>query len=341
MPDPRFFHTHDEISISDAIELVGANFPEQGSATAQVAIKRAASIEEKTIDAAVVFATKASHIESLAGRPFAICLTTEEVLQKCSRTEIQALGGAIATVADPKAAFSRLAARLHSSRRDDVPTSASGGRTRTHVDPSALIAPDSEIEEGVIIGPSAVIGPGVRVGARSRIHANAVVSHAVIGEDCVIGAGVVIGEAGFGFVQESGGIVRAPQLGIVRLGDKVEIGANSAIDRGALGDTVIGDGTKIDNLVHIAHNVVIGRHCILAAQVGIAGSTIIGDGVMMGGQVGVADHLHIGNGVQLAAKAGIMKNVPDGQTWGGYPAKQMRQWLREVAFLQRARDRKR
>jgi UDP-3-O-[3-hydroxymyristoyl] glucosamine N-acyltransferase len=117
--------------------------------------------------------------------------------------------------------------------------------------------------------------------------------------------------------------------------DDVEIGANSTIDRGAIRDTVIGEGTKIDNMVHIAHNVSIGRHCLLAGQVGISGSTTVEDGVIMGGQVGVADHLTVGAGAMLGAKAGVMSNVPPGARWAGYPARSGKQWLREVATLER------
>ena len=135
-------------------------------------------------------------------------------------------------------------------------------------------------------------------------------------------------------------MVKVPQLGRVVIGDDVEIGANTTIDRGALADTVIGKGTKIDNLVQIGHNVTLGQYCIIAAQTGISGSCTIGNGVLMGGQVGLADHLNIGDGAQIAAGSGLMHDIPVGEKWGGSPAKPVKQWLREVAALTRLTKRR-
>jgi UDP-3-O-[3-hydroxymyristoyl] glucosamine N-acyltransferase len=203
------------------------------------------------------------------------------------------------------------------------------------IDPGAVIGPRVEIGAGTVIGPGAVIGAGVRIGRNCAIGANATVAHALIGDRVILHPGCAIGQDGFGFVPTAKGARKVPQVGRVIIQDDVEIGANTTIDRGALKDTVIGEGTKIDNLVQIAHNVSIGRHCLLAAQVGISGSTTIEDGVIMGGQAGVADHLTIGTGAMVAAQAGLMNDVPAGERWGGTPGRPGKQWLREVATLAR------
>jgi UDP-3-O-[3-hydroxymyristoyl] glucosamine N-acyltransferase len=198
-----------------------------------------------------------------------------------------------------------------------------------------VIAESAEIGDRVSIGPGAAIGPGTIIGDDCAIGAGAVVTHAILGKRVALLAGAVIGEAGFGFVPGPDGPTRMPQLGRVIIGDDVEIGANSCVDRGALGDTVIGAGVKIDNLVQIGHNVVIGPMTVIAAQTGISGSVRIGAGVLMGGQVGVAQHLEIGDGAQLAAQSGVMRNVPPGEKWAGAPAKPAKVWFREITLLAR------
>jgi UDP-3-O-[3-hydroxymyristoyl] glucosamine N-acyltransferase len=181
-----------------------------------------------------------------------------------------------------------------------------------------------------------VIGPGVQIGRQARIGANATISFALIGDRVKIYAGAAIGEAGFGAAGGSAGIVDLPQLGRVIIQDDVTVGANSCIDRGAYDDTVIGENTKIDNLVQIAHGVRLGRSCLVASQVGISGSTVVGDGVRFGGQAGIADHLRIGDGATLLARAGLMNDVPAGEAWAGTPATTRRQWLRQSIWLARA-----
>jgi UDP-3-O-[3-hydroxymyristoyl] glucosamine N-acyltransferase len=202
------------------------------------------------------------------------------------------------------------------------------------IDPGAVIGPRAEIGGGTVIGAGAAIGPGVRVGRDCAIGANVSITHALIGDRVIVHPGCAIGQDGFGFARGIRGANKIPQVGRVIIQDDVEIGANSTVDRGAIRDTVIGEGTKIDNLVQIAHNVSIGRHCLLAAQVGISGSTTLEDGVIMGGKAGVTDHVTIGAGAMLAAGAGVMHNVPAGERWGGAPAKPGRQWLREIATLE-------
>jgi UDP-3-O-[3-hydroxymyristoyl] glucosamine N-acyltransferase len=208
------------------------------------------------------------------------------------------------------------------------------------VDPGAVIGAGAEVGSGTVIGAGAAIGVKVRIGRDCAIGPNATIMHALIGDRVIIHPGCAIGQDGFGFVRGPRGAHKVPQVGRVIIQDDVEIGANCTIDRGAIRDTVIGEGSKIDNMVHIAHNVSIGRHCLLAGQVGISGSSTVEDGVMMGGQVGVADHLTVGAGAMLGAKTGLMNDAPPGARWAGYPARSAKQWLREVVTLERlARDR--
>ncbi|MGH1398337.1 MAG: UDP-3-O-(3-hydroxymyristoyl)glucosamine N-acyltransferase [Alphaproteobacteria bacterium] len=198
---------------------------------------------------------------------------------------------------------------------------------------SAVIGQGAVIGEGTLVEAGAVIGDNVIIGQGCRIGANAVISHAVIGDHVSIYRGAAIGQDGFGFAPDPAGFVKVPQLGRVIIGNGVEIGANTTIDRGAGPDTVIGDGTWIDNLVQIGHNVKIGRCCVIVAQVGISGSTVLDDFVMLGGQVGVAGHLHIGMGAKIGAQSGVMRNVPAGQEQLGSPAMPIKQAMRQIGAL--------
>ncbi|HQU04687.1 MAG TPA: UDP-3-O-(3-hydroxymyristoyl)glucosamine N-acyltransferase, partial [Acidocella sp.] len=188
---------------------------------------------------------------------------------------------------------------------------------------------------GSVIGPLVVIEDGVVIGKNCRIHAHVTISHAILGNQVVIYPGARIGQDGFGFAITKTGFVPVPQLGRVMIGDGAEIGANTTIDRGSAQDTVIGPGVHIDNLVQIAHNVNIGSHTVIVAQVGISGSTTIGPQVMIGGQAGLVGHLNIGQGARIGAQSGVMADVAAGDHVMGTPAQSSKAFFREVAILRK------
>lgn len=259
-------------------------------------------------------------------------------------------GVAALETADPYRAFATVLAklfpaalRLEGPEGGDVGTSAASA----HVHPSAKLEPGVTVETGAVVGARAEIGTGtvisanavighdVRIGRNGYVGANATVIHALVGNRVIIHGGARIGQDGFGFAMGPRGHLKVPQIGRVIIQDDVEIGANSTIDRGAIRDTVIGEGTKIDNLVQIAHNVTIGRHCVIVSQVGIGGSTTLEDFVVVAGQVGLAGHLRIGAGAQIGAQAGVMGDVASRARVGGSPARSIVEWAREIATLKR------
>jgi UDP-3-O-[3-hydroxymyristoyl] glucosamine N-acyltransferase len=252
-------------------------------------------------------------------------------------------GTAALVAKQPQLAFARIAALFH-PRPAPLPG----------IHPTAVVAPDAEIGEGTEIGPYAVIGAGARIGARGLIGPHAVVgAGCIFGDDCRILAhasahfcvaghrvtlhqGARVGQEGFGFTHTpEGRYVTIPQLGRVLLGDEVEVGANTCIDRGAMDDTVIGPGTRLDNLVQIGHNVATGRGCVIVSQVGISGSTVLGDYVTAAGQAGLAGHLKIGSKARIGAQAGVMSDVPAGMDMMGSPAMPLRDNLRATLYLRK------
>ena len=227
----------------------------------------------------------------------------------------------------------------------------------TGIHPSAIISEKSKVHPEACVGAHVIIGDGVKIGARTVLHGNNYVDeNCVIGEDCAIfhnvslyprtelgdrvriHAGTIVGSDGFGYVQEGGKHLKVPQIGNVVIDDDVEIGANVTIDRGALGPTHIGKGTKIDNLVQIAHNVSTGENCLIVAQAGIAGSTKLGDYCTLAGQVGLAGHLRIGNHVTIAAQSGVIHDINDGEKWWGMPAQPHGKMKRQLLALQKLPD---
>jgi UDP-3-O-[3-hydroxymyristoyl] glucosamine N-acyltransferase len=197
----------------------------------------------------------------------------------------------------------------------------------------AIVGREARIGAGTTIAAGAVVGYRVFVGRNCYVGPGATVTHALIGDRVILHAGARIGQDGFGYAMSGEGHYKVPQVGRVIIGDDVEIGANSTIDRGFLMDTVIGEGTKIDNLVQIAHNVVIGCHCVIVSQSGIAGSAQLGDFVIMGAHSGVVEHVKIGDGAQIAGMAHVKDDVVAGARMGGTPARPFREWAREVAAI--------
>ena len=275
--------------------------------------------------------------EKDAGQSRAGCLLVRPDFENHGRTVIR--------VSSPRRAFARVVTLFH-------PRSAAP----SGIDPSARVAASARLGEGVSIGPGAVVGENAALGARTVVGASSVIGDgAVIGEDALLHAGVtlypgvrlgrravlhsgcVIGADGFGFVFENGRYEKFPQVGTVEIGDDVEIGANSCVDRAALGVTSIGDGTKLDNMVHIGHNCRIGRHVVIAAQTGLSGGVEVGDHAVIGGQVGIGDKARIESGAVLGSGCGVLtsKIVRAGEPVWGTPARPLKQHLQRLALLDR------
>ena len=245
-------------------------------------------------------------------------------------------------VADPHEAWARIALLFHPAPRPvpGVHPSAVIDPTAmvdstAEIGPNAVIAARAEIGAGCQIGPGAVIGPGVVMGPGCRVGALASISHALLGARVYVYPGARIGQEGFGFAITKTGFLTVPQLGRVILHDDVEIGANSTVDRGASHDTVIGAGTRIDNLVQLGHNAQLGRNCLMAAQSGMSGSSVLGDFVQIGAQAGLTGHLTVGDKARIGAQAGVMSDVPAETAIVGSPAMPIKEFFRNVAVLRR------
>ncbi|MBW3571722.1 MAG: UDP-3-O-(3-hydroxymyristoyl)glucosamine N-acyltransferase [Gemmatimonadetes bacterium] len=250
-------------------------------------------------------------------------------------------GMAAVRVDDPRRALARVLDALY------PPPAAAPG-----VHATAVLGPGVAVDSTASVGAYAVVGEGTRIGARATVHPHVVIGrgchvgedvvihpHATLYDDVTVGArsvvhsGARLGSDGFGFVPEGDGLKKVPQVGGCRIAEDVEIGANSTIDRGSIGDTTVGRGTKIDNLVQIGHNCRIGSHVIIVSQVGISGSTRVGDGAVLGGQAGVQGHIEIGAGAKVGGQAGVTASVPAGATVSGYPARPHREAMRVQAAV--------
>lgn len=241
-------------------------------------------------------------------------------------------------VADARLALARLAERFDGRPPPALATHASAVIERgARVAPGSAIGAGAVIAEGAVvgagtaIGANSVVGRGSRLGERCTIHANVTIYDGVsIGDRVIIHSGAVIGADGFGYAASPAGAVKIRHAGGVVLHDDVEIGANTAVDRGTIDDTIVGARTKIDNLCQIGHNVIIGHDCLVAGTAAVGGSVVIGNGVIIGGNVAIADHVTIGNGVRVAGRSGVTKDIPDGETWAGFPARQYRHYVRSL-----------
>ncbi|MES2752465.1 MAG: UDP-3-O-(3-hydroxymyristoyl)glucosamine N-acyltransferase [Pseudomonadota bacterium] len=339
MAQPTFFRPPPPVTLADLAALTGAQLVDPSSAerivTGAASLDRAGPIH-------LTFCENRKYAAQLEQTHAGACFVNER-LEASVPAHVAAL-----RVAEPYRAFVAAMRKLYPDTLR--PTS---WFDNTGIAAGAVVHPSAHLEDGVVIDPLAVIGPNVEIGSGTVIGSGAVIGANVrIGRDCNIGAGVTIlcaligneviihpgcriGQDGFGYMMGAKGHLKVPQAGRVVIQNGVEIGAGTTIDRGALNDTVIGEGSKIDNLVQIGHNVTIGRNCIVVSQSGIAGSSTLGDGVILGARIGVSDHATIGDGAQIAARSSVVGEVPPGVRWGGSPAKPIKQFFRELFEVER------
>jgi len=337
MTDPVFFVPSRRYTVAEVADLTGSTIA--NPAYSDTSIETIAAAGDSSANALVF-------VEGKRNAGLMETLRAAAVLCPSDLADKAPAGVAVLVNPRPQQAFAMIGRLLFPAAATPEPlTSETGVSAHAFVDPTA------HVEDGAVIEAGAVIGPGVGIGRGTIVAPNAVVGrHCQIGRDGFIGPGVSIqyalvgnrvvihggariGKDGFGFVPGPKGPERMPQIGRVVIQDDVEIGSNTTVDRGAMADTVIGEGTKIDNLVQIAHNVRIGRGCIIAGHCGISGSVTLGDFVMLGGRVGIADHLTIGDRVQVAASSGLMYDIPAGERWAGMPAQPMRDFFRELSAI--------
>lgn len=331
MPDPRFYSTAGPFTLHEVARIAGAEAAADASPTARY--RDVAPLDQAGPDDVAFFEDRRQLERFLATRAGA-CLVRSEFADRAPD------GVSVLLTPRPQAAYALLAQAFYPSAAGEA-----GAHPSALIDGTATVGAGCRIATGCVVGPGAeigdhcelgahvVIGRGVRLGAGSKVGVGVSLMYCLIGERAIIHPGVRIGQDGFGYVTGPEGHRKVPQLGRVVIGDDVEIGANTTIDRGAMADTVIGSGTKIDNLVQIGHNVRLGRGCVVVAQVGISGSTTVGDFVMIGGQAGLSGHLNIGSGARIGAQSGVMNDVAPGTTVFGYPAGPYRQYMRQLAEL--------
>jgi UDP-3-O-[3-hydroxymyristoyl] glucosamine N-acyltransferase len=328
--DPRFFRRTGPHSLAAVVDAADAEAPPRRLMFTGIAPLQTAEAGE------VSFLDNRKYADALAATRAGAVIVHPDMADRVPAT-------AVAVISDePYAAWARVAALFHPvppARPGVHPTAVVAADAA--VDPGAEIGPlavignHAEIGPRCCIGPAAIIGDGVVLGADCRIGAHATLSHALLGDRVIVYPGARIGQDGFGFAVGSEGFVSVPQIGRVVIEDDVEIGANTTVDRGSLHDTLIGAGSRLDNLVQIGHNVRLGRGCVIVSQVGISGSTILEDHVMVGGQAGFTGHLRIGMRARIGAQAGVMSDVPPGADVVGSPAWPAREFFRHVAVLRR------
>jgi UDP-3-O-[3-hydroxymyristoyl] glucosamine N-acyltransferase len=339
MTEPLFFKRPQGLSAGEIAALTGAE--PHGSADLGRRVSGIAPLD-RAGPSDLSFIDNAKFVSQLPGTRAGVCLAGSRFAERVpARTTVL-------VAPEPYRAFVTVARTLFpEALRPSAMSQPSGRGAGALVDPAArleagvtvdagaVVGPRAEIGSGTVIGANAVVGPDVRIGRDCVIGAGATLFHALLGDRVILHPGVRLGQDGFGYVPGQRGHLKVPQVGRVIVQDDVEIGAGTTIDRGASRDTMIGEGTKIDNLVQIGHNVTVGRHCLIAGQAGISGSVTLGDFVMLGGKAGLADHLTVGEGAQIGAHAGVMHDVPAGAQWIGAPARPVKEFFREVAVLRR------
>lgn len=338
MPDNHFFNNSGAKSLKELAEYAGCNIQDQKMADKKIL---SVSTIKDANGSDITFLSNAKYINDLSESKAGACIISEKHISRAPKNM------ALLVTENPYAAYARIADLLHPDNDQTGVISQSAT-----VDKSANIGSQTQIEAGVVIGKNvtigqqcfiganSVIGDGVVIGDNVTIHEHVCIKYSKLGNNIIIHPGVKIGQDGFGFALDKGVHVKVPQLGRVIIHDNVEIGANTCIDRGAAPDTVIGEGTKIDNLVQIGHNVTTGKGCIIVSQVGIAGSVNMGDYVVFGGKSGATGHINIGDGVQVAAGSGVIKDVSPGEIVGGRPAIPVKEWQRQIAALKKLATKK-
>ena len=342
MTDPVFFIPSGPITLDDIVALTGARIANGIDGSRQVT---GVAPLDQARSSDLTFIDNPRYVPLLADTAAAACF--------CSPKHTAAVPAGVAAleIAKPYEAYVAVLTKLYPASLRPALVYGEGISPAAHVhatarieagvtiEPAAVIGADAEIGANTIIGPGAVIGAGVRIGRDCSIAAGATVTNALIGNRVILHPGVRIGQDGFGYQMSAKGHAKVPQIGRVVIQDDVEIGANTTVDRGANRDTVIGEGTKIDNQVQIGHNVVVGRHCIIISQVALAGSATLGDFVVLGGKVGVIGHVTVGTGAQVAATASVKDDLAAGGRYGGAPARNLKEWYREEVAMRRLAQR--
>ena len=330
MADPRFYDNRGPFRLAELCEEAGLDRPPNADGGARIfdvaGLEQAGlphlSFYDGRRDKETFLATKAGWC--LVGKKARDAVPPDTVLLPC---------------ADVGRAFARIARRFYPQHELDIQPQEAPIHPSAKLGegivlaPGVIIGPDVEIGDGTRIGAHTVIGRGVTIGRRAEIGSHVWVGFAHLGDDVLIQPGVKIGSSGFGFSSGPDGHLKIPQLGRVIIQDRVELGSNSTVDRGSLGDTVLGEGTKIDNLCQIGHNCLTGRHCVMAGQAGLSGSVVLGDFVIVGGKTGVSDHVTIGDRARFAGLSGVARDMEGGRDYGGIPARPIREWHKETALL--------